>query len=410
MKPSQEKLLQLLENGCRAAGPKLRPSSWTVAEWQEVVAEANRHQVASLLYHRLGRHLPAGAMPKEAWASLRTRAMLVAATNLRRFHSLTPVLVRLKAVGVPVIALKGVYLAAEVYDNVALRQMSDVDLLVRRQDLEKTDEVLAAAGFVRREHSVQPPQDVNEFHYLGDAGQLMVEIHWELLPPDYPFRLDVEAMWAKALPVRIAGAEALAFAPEDQLIHLGVHAAIHRFGFGLRSLCDIAELVAKIPVDGSLLVERAVKMGVMRSVGVSLVLARDLLRAAVPADVIEALLPVMPGESLWREARSTVLGNTRQGVDGSRPNPNLVLFVGCKRWRDRFVLLRRRLFPTRQMMAALYPVAVDSPRVWFYYPRVQATLVRRNLPALLAFVAGKIRRPTVTDPAAELMDWLMQSR
>jgi hypothetical protein len=52
--------------------------------------------------------------------------------NMRRCHELSKVLRILQNDGIPVIVLKGAALAEVVYGNIALRSMSDVDLLVKK--------------------------------------------------------------------------------------------------------------------------------------------------------------------------------------------------------------------------------------------------------------------------------------
>jgi len=269
MTPAQERLTRLL-----AGFP---PGDYSAGEWQELIAEASRHDLVPLLYFRLSRGGAAPAFPATLWEKMLARYRLNAAANLHRFHSLHPVLAGLKAAGVPVIVLKGAYLAAVVYDHAALRSMSDVDLLVHREDLPRADAVLAAAGFRRREFELAPGREENEFHYLDPTGHALLELHWDLYKPDYPFRFDLAAMWRSSVTETVAGESVRVFAPEDQLLHLTSHAAVHRFEFGLRPLCDLAAVLAHGPLDWSLLVERARRAGGARAVGLPLFLARDLL-------------------------------------------------------------------------------------------------------------------------------------
>lgn len=402
MTPAQERLTRLL-----AGAP---PGDCSTGEWQELVAEACRHGLAPLLYYRLSRRGVAPALPATLWEKMLGRYRLAAAANLLRFHSLTPVLAGLKVAGVPVIVLKGAYLASAVYDQAALRTMSDVDLLVHREDLPRADAVLTAAGFRRREFELAAGREENEFHYLDPTGHAPLELHWDLYKPDYPFRFDLPAMWRSSLTVTVAGEPVRVFAPEDQLLHLASHAAVHRFEFGLRPLCDLAAVLARCPIDWPLLVENARRAGVARAVGLPLFLARDLLGAEVPETVVTSLLaPGLP-VAMAEEARETALLNSRRGRVHGEPNPNLFLFLGRRRWRDRLTLLRNRFFPSRQTIAALYPVPADSPRVFWYYLRHGRILIARNLPGLRTLLAGRVARTRTVDRAATLMDWLMQSR
>ena len=408
MNPTQGRLLELLRYSPVLAEGTPSPLDWTAEEWGAVVTEADRHGLVPLLHHRLSRRFPAGDVPDSVNERLKIGHRASAAKNLGRFHALVQVLTGLSKAGIQVIVLKGAYLAAAVYENFALRQMSDVDLLVRREDLPGADSILVAAGFQRKEFGATPSGDLNEFHYRDQAGRIRIEIHWELYKPDYPFRFDLEGMWMAAMPAVVAGVEVWAFAPEDQLIHLATHAAIHRFEFGLRPLCDLAEVITRSRIDWPLLVEKAGRQRAGKAVGTPLALARDLLQVEIPAGAIDGLVGAALPEALLSEARETALLNARGKRGRREPSPNLMFFLGRRRWRDRFALVRNRLFPSRQTVATMYPVAADSPRIWFYYLRIFSLIIRRNLPGIWTFLLRKARRPAGRDPATELMDWLLK--
>ena len=382
-------------------------AAWKDEDWEAIMAEAQWYGLGPLLYHRIKLREPDIVVPPPVAGNLRRDYLRSAAVNVRRFLALTPALQALKAAGIPTIVLKGAYLAEAVYGNLALRPMSDVDLLVHREDLGKADAALAAAGFTARELHISPPADENEFHYQNDAAGAMIEVHWEMTKPDYPFRLDVGLLWEAAVPSRIAGAAVLVLSPEDLLIHIGLHAAIHRFAFGPRPLCDLAEAVSRLAVNWELLAKRARNAGVGRSVRLLLALTAELLQAAIPESGLKGIDPTLPPAELWEEAKETVFKRESGQSQGATPHPNLVLFVGRKRWRDKLALAARRIFPSRQSIAARYPVRADSPRVFFYYPTSFRALLKSNAPALRALFLGKRRRSPIDKKAADLMDWLL---
>lgn len=406
MNPTQERLLRLLSYS--PAQAESFPGDWTGGDWQAVVAEADRHGLVPLLQHRLQRCFSAELIPPPANGFLRRGHRACAVKNFLRFRALAPALAGLAQAGIPVIVLKGAYLAVMVYENMSLRPMSDVDLLLHPEDMLRADPILAQAGFQRQELAATPAQGLNEFHYRQRSGKVQLEAHWELYAPDYPFRFDLEAMWRTAVPVKIAGAEARAFAPEDQLIHLASHAAIHRFEFGLRSLVDLAEVVARLRIDWPLLVEKAGQQSVGRAVAVPLALARELLHVEVPAATIAELGGAALPAVLFSEARETVLLNARAKREQGEPNPNLVLFFGRRSWKARLGLVRSRLFPPRRILATMYPVAADSPLIWFCYPRQFFSILGRNLRGLRTLLRKKIGRSADLSRAGELMDWLLQ--
>jgi hypothetical protein len=407
----EKRLLTLLSYASRKGSSRLPCSSeeriWSEEDWEAIAAKARRFGLAPLLYHRIKLREPDIVVPPQVVRKLRDDYLFIAAANMRRFHAAKPALEALKAAGVPTIVLKGAYLAEAVYGNLALRPMSDVDLLVHREDLGNADAALATAGLSAREFHISPPEDEIEFHYQDAAARVMIEVHWEMTKPDYPFRLDVGPLWESAVPARIAGVDVLALSPEDLLIHIGLHAAIHRFAFGPRPLCDLAEAVSRLAVNWDLLGKRAWNAGVGRAVWLLLALTAELFQATIPESGLKRIAPSPLPAGLWEEAKETVFKDESEQTQRTTPHPNLVLFMGRKRWRDKCALVARRIFPSRQSIAAQYPVRADSPRVFLYYPASFRVLFKNNAPALRALFFGRRKRPLIDKKAAALMDWML---
>ena len=410
MNQAQERMLSLLSYAPPRSGgdsENSARSAWKEKDWEAAANEARRHGLGPLLFYRMKLRQPGITIPPRIAGVLRNEYLLNAASNMRRIRALTPSLEALQAAGVPTIVLKGAYLAEAVYGNPALRTMVDVDLLVHREDLKSADAALAGAGFSALEFPVSPPEDENEFHYRNGTGTAMIEVHWEMTKPEYPFRLDVDLLWKQAIPTRIAGVDVLALSPEDLILHIGLHAAIHRFAHGLRPLCDLAEALSRLSVNWDILWIRARNAGIGRSVRLLLTLAVDLLGMTIPAHALEGIdSSPLPAE-IREEATETVfLGKPKQS-GAAMPHPNLVLFVGRKRWRDKFALAARRIFPTRQSIAARYAVRADSQRAFLYYPASFWVLFKRNAPALRALFFGNKQNPLIDKKAAALMDWVL---
>ena len=102
----------------------------TDEEWIALIEMATWHGVAPLLYQRLKAPPLAGCVPDGVRERLRGLYLNTAACNMRLYEELRPLLLALRAAGIPVIVLKGAYLAEQVYRNIALRPMGDIDLLV----------------------------------------------------------------------------------------------------------------------------------------------------------------------------------------------------------------------------------------------------------------------------------------
>ena len=123
-----------------------RLAALSPADWQLFLALAKEQKVDSLLYHRLTSRGWAEAVPAEVLSTLQAAYHANAVKNLRLQSELASVVAALHDGEIPVIALKGAHLALAVYDQPALRMMTDLDLLVPTRDLETAAAILEEIG------------------------------------------------------------------------------------------------------------------------------------------------------------------------------------------------------------------------------------------------------------------------
>ena len=196
--------------------------------------------------------------------------------------------------GIPVVLLKGAVLAPLVYRDIAVRPMGDLDLLVRRSDVEAADQLVRGLGYVQRVatpshhpawgHQHLPP-------YVSSDGALLIELHHDIVPAG-AFDMPIEDLWARSRPVRVSSVRALSFAPEDLLLHLCLHLAYsHVFSGMLKWICDIAAVIRAYgdELDWDELVRRAQIYSAGRHIHYALWLASAMVDATVPESVVRAL-------------------------------------------------------------------------------------------------------------------------
>ncbi|HEU0203063.1 MAG TPA: nucleotidyltransferase family protein, partial [Burkholderiaceae bacterium] len=262
------------------------PMDLDAAAWQKLAGDALRNGVAPLVWTRLRELTHSAALPGAARQDLERSRMRVGVDNLRLYGRLATVLSSLETAGIDVIVLKGAFLSEVVYPDRALRSMSDVDLLVHREDLKRTAALLRELGWCQPAGNAAAPPPVagHQLPTFVLAG-VQIEIHWAIEDEESPFRVDTPGLWCRAVPVRIAGASAFGLAPEDLLLHLCLHTAYGhgwlQFSGGLRHLCDIAATIRHYRgrLDWTAFVSRAHSWGIARSAWLALAVARELVRA-----------------------------------------------------------------------------------------------------------------------------------
>ena len=388
-----------------------RLAALTYEEWQLLLSFTTQQHVGGLLYHRLKSRGWEAALPEELLQALRQVYLRNAARNLGLYGELKRIVSVLHAGDIPVVVLKGAYLAGVVYGNLALREMVDIDLLVRKTNLARAAGELQEAGY-RPARPFWIEAICATSHHLPrftKPGAVAIEMHWTIAPPTSPITVDLDGLWKRARPAVVKGIEVLTLCPEDLLLHLCLHTSFqHRFAVGLRALCDISETVRyyRDAMDWEQVQLRSGQWGAGKCAYLTLRLARELVGADVPAGVLKALEPddLDPGFVTW--ARDRLL--TRRG--STLPlSSNLVHIWEADGMRDKVVNFLKFTFPSREAMATMYPASPSSKRIYLYYPvRLVDVLLRYTRTAwrLLRRDEATIALSERQDRGNALVDWL----
>ncbi len=299
-------------------------------DWQRAIHMASRQAVLPLVYRCLEAEF-AHALPGPAAESLR-RAY--AGNSVRNLH-LTRELIRLSAVlergGVEALAIKGPALAVAAYGAVTMRQFSDLDLLVRREQVARAVALLQGEGYaLAAGYSLADLERRGGFEIaMGRADALTeIDLHWRLVPPYFPIALETEDLWRRAVRVEIEGAAVRTLAPADHLLFLCAHGAKHGWQ-ALGSICDVAALMhasaggpcadyssANPPahaLDWDELVGRAERARAQRALLLALLLAHEVLDAAAPAALLDR---ARGAPAIVRAARSFIRYVNDPGAGG----------------------------------------------------------------------------------------------
>ena len=351
-------------------------------DWDAVSDIAYQQRVAPLLHRGLeDSGLP---VPSSCRQALKRAYVANAAHNAAIFRTLAGVLEAFAADGIDTVALKGAGLAEAVYRDRALRPMNDVDLLVREDELERAERALRRAGF-EPEPGPLMPEELKETHhhwrFRGEEPPLAgvpIELHWRLDPPGWPWRIDLDALWGRAVSTPIAGGSALVFAPDDLLVTLPLPVCRHRFRGGLISLCDVAAIVATHGerIDWRAVAERAIAWRAGAYVAIVLELTAELLRCPVPRSFFDALGGVPDSDEMLALARARSL--EEKGALGEAAELGL-------RWKRsgskaRLAAAGRRVAAVKDPSAFARRAARDAASLWTWmrHPVTAAAVARRE--------------------------------
>lgn len=257
-------------------------------DWQYVLTTADEHGVMPLLYCQL--KALCQLLPTQVWNKLSSAFQANALRNM----GLTAQLVKLQQYfhnqQIPFLAFKGSVLAQLAYDNVALRQFVDLDILVKEEYVSEASQLLINQGY-QPQFNFTPQQQQkylnlrSEHTFWHPEKQISVDLHWSILPQYFSFSPNSELIWSQCQQVSFAGTKITTLSMENLLLFLCAHSAKHNWTH-LCWLCDIAELLQSNPdLDWDLVEAQTGQLGNRTMLYVSLYLVHDLLGANLP-DVI----------------------------------------------------------------------------------------------------------------------------
>ncbi|WKB35513.1 nucleotidyltransferase family protein [Terrilactibacillus sp. S3-3] len=109
---------------------------------------------------------------------------------------------RFEALGIEVIPLKGVFFAEKYFGHIGARATTDIDLLVKPEQIEEAVKCVKEMGFTDEEK-------YPSFHYhyvfckkiFGLSKNIKVEIHQHVLRSKTS-ELNINSFWEKAIPLK----------------------------------------------------------------------------------------------------------------------------------------------------------------------------------------------------------------
>lgn len=345
--------------------------NFSTYDWNNLAKYSDQLGISALLYIAL-KHQPNlwQQIPLSSQETLKQAYLQNAASNTRIYHESAKVLKALNDNQIPVIALKGLYLAEKIYRDIALRPMQDIDLLVKKKDLLEAGNLLLSLGYVQR----SPSWDVlvNNAHHLpaffNKTGAVVIELHWDLIDLVRPFEIDLEGIWERANTISINGVEVKALSVEDSLLYLSLHASFHHgYQIGLRSFCDIARVISQSDIDWERLRQRAIEWRAVRSLYLILYFTQKLLKVEIPDDFMLSLKPADFDPVFFSQLGEQFLLETSGG------NNDVYWFCifydtfKAKKSFKTFFALLKRLFPHPTTIARRYPIRISSVKLYLCY-------------------------------------------
>jgi hypothetical protein len=370
-------------------------------QWQTLFTLAKSHRIGPLLHHKLRERKLYS--PEEIAVELDKLYQQSALRSLTSQAELLKLHRLLENAGIHFIALKGSYLATKVYPSSAIRPMRDIDLLLPEKELRTAYQLLLEAGYTHPPRYQGDPEAMfkigKHLPPLLSPAKIVIELHDKVLHPedwgngDFT---DEPDFWQHCTTTSIGNKRFPVMCATDLLLHLIIHACFdHKFNNGPLTFPDIAFLLKKKSIDWKLFWQKAKEGGGEK--GCTLVLF--MIKHYYPDISIEGLAE---DEQLTKDAlRFSLL--TLQDYHSRRDLNSLQLLVH-NGVIAKIKTLFSKVFPSKAKISSLFPVSINSPFIYCYYPR-NWLLILQKFPSFINICRQQKQRDELLELAA-FKKWL----
>ena len=299
----------------------------------------------------------------------------VMSRNMVLYKALNEVIEILDSNKIKVVVLKGMYVAEHFYKDIALRQSSDIDLLVEEKNGLKTLELIKTLGFqnISTEISEFIGGETYKIHYspLVRNG-VLVEVHHHLHKKNSRYAFQIQDMIDNSELVTLAGREVFALNIYDILIHTCVHIDKH-FEEGyvqFTGYFDVTNILASYgdTFDWEKLIERCRFHQCEQAVFKQIIIAEKYFCTIIPEQIKNRYSDTLndDDENLLLTLLSGDTSDIKVGVHKYYTNQHLTNIKSLKTIKKKLRYLKDVTFPAKQFMIDKYCPQAPN-RYWRYY-------------------------------------------
>ncbi|HEX5886201.1 MAG TPA: nucleotidyltransferase family protein [Pyrinomonadaceae bacterium] len=338
-------------------------------DWDYVFATAQAHGLLPLLH----KHLASASdnVPGQFLSRLKRESVANSQSVLHLIGKQLRVYKLFKEHGIPVALFKGPLLAQMAYGEISLRKAGDIDLLISREHFDQARVLLESLGY-RMHPNLTPAQQALhlnfhcELQFMRDDWFTVVDLHWDLAPRSFVFKVKAKEVLSRLQTVSLAGTPVETFSAEDLVLYQSMHGAKHLWR-RLEWISALAESLRAMPaISWDTVVDRAASARATRMLALGLRLVQQFSDVNVPAQVLTSVDPDATMQRMAAQIRQQLF--TTYGPAGSAET-NLYNLRIMDRKRDALCSALRAIFvPTLPDWQALALPASLHPLYYAYRP------------------------------------------
>ena len=273
---------------------------------------------------------------------------------------------------IQIIALKGIYLAEFLFKDIGLRQLSDIDLLIKADDTEKCCDLLINAGytftFKSKKINILRQSHIDKHLPPFSKNGITIELHTRLNTTIQSYNIDVKECFERSVLTNINGIETFVLCPEDLAIHLLVHIDNH-FKAGKITLNYFYDIVLLLnyfsdSFNWKAFEDTCKKYNCYEIVFGYLILVNKYFNINIPPDIFNNAKLT---DNIKIENKFIIYINN-EGINENENKviPNIQSISKISGFSNKLFYLYGDLFPTKKFMIRNYKIT-NTKFVYFYY-------------------------------------------
>jgi hypothetical protein len=281
--PENELLLSMARRG------ELRHLLRQQLDWDYLFVTAHAHGLLPLLHKNLS--CVSDLVPAHFLSRLKRESVANSQTVLHLIGKQLRVYKLFKEHGIPVAIFKGPLLAEMAYGEISLRQAGDIDLLISREHFSQARVLLESLGY-QMHPNLTPAQLAShlkfhcELQFMRDDWFTVVDLHWDLAPRSFLFKVKAKEVLSRLQTVSLAGTQVETFGAEDLVLYQAMHGAKHLWR-RLEWITALAESLRSMPsVNWDAIINRATSARATRILALGLRLIQQFSDVNVPSHVV----------------------------------------------------------------------------------------------------------------------------
>ena len=333
-------------------------------DWERYLDLCGAHGLEGVVYYTLKRSKLTGSLPGEVMAYLEKKYYQIATYNIYLMDQLKRITTAFGETGLSLLPIQGSSLVETVYPSLGTRPMTDIDLLMKKEEWSEARQLLQRLEFSPR------PWFPNFFSRNG----VILDIHFDLGGSDrirsrrYAVRIQNDRLWAEVVSSADSpGGRTLS--DSDTLLYLAAHLQKHSFS-RLIWFLDLALLIQQHrDISWPVVWGRAQEFNLTKSLYFVLHYLRFAFGIELP-ETIERGFKLGSLNLVERRFLRALLAGEEIGLVG-----DLLMAFSIEKPADRLRLLAETAFPRQEIMSQIYPRKSRYSFLWTYPQRSLKVLI-----------------------------------